>query len=87
MNKIIFSLIIFLIICISGRSQEANISCGSEVFSSQWEYEFQRLLDDFKTSQQNSIQDDNSTYIIPVIFHVIHGGLPFSMSTRPALKP
>jgi hypothetical protein len=70
----VFSLIIFLIICISGRSQEANISCGSEVFSSQWEYEFQRLLDDFKTSQQYSIRDDNSSYIIPVIFHVIHGG-------------
>jgi len=48
--------------------------CGTENPPQQWETEFQRLISEFIAEQNNHGVTEFTSYTIPVIFHIIHGG-------------
>jgi len=56
-------------------AQQDNRICGSEFPPQQWEIEFQRLITEF-IREHNNNSTQFTSYSIPVIFHVIHGGQP-----------
>lgn len=74
MKKYSIFLFVFLILINIGASQEINYSCGSEVLSPHWEQEFQGYIESFKKSKNDGSKDIKNTYVIPVIFHIIHSG-------------
>lgn len=51
-------------------AQQENKFCGTADFSNEWENEFQQLI-----AESKSYHKKNS-YVIPVVFHIIHGGQP-----------
>ena len=54
-------------------AQQDNRICGTEFPPQQWEIEFQRLITEFISEHGNNSTQFTS-YTIPVIFHIIHGG-------------
>lgn len=79
MKKLLFISIILMLASFSAYAQQENQPCGTEVPSQQWEDNFQQLISEFKSNQQNK----KSSYTIPVIFHIIHDGQ--SVGTYPNL--
>jgi Pregnancy-associated plasma protein-A/Secretion system C-terminal sorting domain len=61
--------VLLLLNTLLALSQENTNFCTTEIPTTQWENEFQRLI-------QNNISYKKTTtnYVIPVIFHVIHNG-------------
>lgn len=56
-------------------AQDATLSCGTATPEADWEHEFQRLIAAFKQQDQNRLSPTTS-YTIPIIFHIVHGGEP-----------
>lgn len=67
--KIKFCLLFLLLQTTVVLSQQQDVFCFSESPSTAWEIEFQRLL-----SSNRNFNSIGNEYVIPVIFHVIHGG-------------
>ncbi|MEN9523029.1 MAG: hypothetical protein RL065_1406 [Bacteroidota bacterium] len=47
--------------------------CSSETPSAEWDEWFNAKVEEFKLAQQNGRTKANTTYVIPVVFHVIYG--------------
>jgi hypothetical protein len=61
-------------IVLGQKNSEYVITCGTPDPSSNWENKFQELLKEQPDFQHYRATHNNPTYVIPVIFHVIHAG-------------
>ena len=82
--RILVTTVFLLLFGLSMLAQEDNQFCGSIAPSEAWENELQRLISENKTNQKN-IGEFSNNYVIPVVFHVIHGGEP--IGTFPNILP
>lgn len=73
MKKQLFIVFILSLFASNTQAQLAGSFCGTHSFSEVWENEIQRLILETKNLQKNKNQTENN-YVIPVVFHVIHGG-------------
>lgn len=76
MKRLIINFVTILILCYHINAQQVNQICGTQIPSQQWENEFQKLIDSFKSTFLNNGNIQSTDYTIPVIFHIIHGGQP-----------
>jgi hypothetical protein len=79
---ILVSICIFCFTPIFIYAQLTQRLCGTDIPDQRWENEFQKLIADFKSGIQSN-KASITSYTIPVIFHVIHGGQ--SVGTFPNL--
>lgn len=59
---------------LKGQTNHPGNPCGSKGPSREWQTEFQKLVKDHTAKQQAG--KPQQAYVIPVIFHIIHGGEP-----------
>lgn len=72
MLRIVFPLLGCLLHMLTVNAQSELFTCGTESPSPVWEHEFQQLISQTPTLGEGGA----TTYTIPVVFHVIHGGEP-----------
>lgn len=75
MKNRILHIIPILLLSMILHAQQENEFCGTEVPTIAWENEFQKSISESKIIQQNENKSSNQ-FIIPIIFHVIHNGVP-----------
>jgi hypothetical protein len=73
--KIRLTIITYLLVSSVIHAQQEKFFCGTPTLSEEWESEFQKLISKHKNELSGQSQS-SINYIIPVIFHVIHGGEP-----------
>ncbi|MFN5317829.1 MAG: zinc-dependent metalloprotease [Bacteroidia bacterium] len=73
--KNLLTIIPFLLVSTIIHAQQENLLCGTKIQSDAWENEFQKLISNNKNDEKGKSQISNN-YIIPVVFHIIHGGEP-----------
>lgn len=67
-------LLVFSCLVSKGQTNNPGDNCGSKGPSREWQTEFQKLVDDYQAKR--TAGKAQQTYVIPVIFHIIHGGEP-----------
>jgi hypothetical protein len=72
--KFLVLVLIFSKSVLKGHSQLNETGCGTPSQSQEWEKEFQQLS--LKSSANLQARTSSANYVIPVIFHVVHGGEP-----------
>lgn len=75
MTRRLLTTLILLLWTITMYAQEENQFCGTAAPSGAWENELQKHISEAETTRGSKKQIPNS-YVIPVIFHIIHGGEP-----------
>jgi hypothetical protein len=76
MKRLIINFVAILFLSYHINAQQDNQICGTQIPSQQWENEFRKLIDSFKSTFLNNGNIQSTDYTIPVIFHIIHGGQP-----------
>lgn len=76
MEKHLLVTVFLLTILFSNVNGQTTVypRCGNTAPSEQWEEQFQKLIERYRTEKMIDPSIASSTYIIPVIVHVIHGG-------------
>ena len=73
--KILNTCLISCLMAFSASAQVEGFECGSETPTYTWEQHLQRLISSASGNDAKSSSSGNN-YVIPIIFHVIHGGEP-----------
>ena len=69
-----FTTILLLLSTLFFANAQSNLKrCSSETPSAEWDEWFNSQVETFKLAQQNGRAKANTTYVIPVVFHVIYG--------------
>jgi hypothetical protein len=69
-NLILISLLLTTLFA----SAQTNLKrCATETPSAEWDEWFNKQVEEFKLMQQSSRSKSNTTYVIPIVFHVIYG--------------
>jgi len=73
--KILLTIISILLFSIMVYAQEESQFCGSVAPTEAWENAFQKLISADRAAQKGQT-DFSKNYVVPVVFHVVHGGEP-----------
>ncbi|MFM2047963.1 MAG: hypothetical protein RI955_509 [Bacteroidota bacterium] len=73
MKKITLT-VLSIICCIAlAVAQPQKVRCGIEAPSQEWDNWFNQKVEEYKLEQQQGRSKATTTYVIPVVFHIIYG--------------